>query len=719
VTRTARRVPGMARLELETLVPLLAVYFLLVTLYVWQAWRRETPTVFTDELELTQLSRAIADTGEAARRGEARGFTSLVPWLTAPGWWIGSVSTAYETIKYAQALVMAAAMFPAYLVARMVASYPWAVFAGVATAAAPALSYAPILVEEPWAYPASALALWLIVRATLRPGWRTVGLALGASAVAAGCRSQLVALFPVLGISLAAVAWRSPRARVWRATWSRWDWGGAAMLLLGAVFFFSAFMGHRSEEWFIATSYWKGRILDYGIWAAGAFAIGVGLLPVVAALAVLIRPRGSRGDPRTTAFVIVTVAALASFGWYAAVKGAYLSTVFSSLIVERNLIYLAPLVFAGTALALERRDVRWWAGVPAGLVVLYLVTTTPIGRGIDQYPYYEAHGLSILALPNRLWRWPVERIDNALIVAIAVATLLVIALWPVARRHARAGAALAATIAALVLTWNLTNEIYAANGEHKASTQFLAGFTDPPDWVDRATGRGSVVLVGQQFGSDANGIHLTEFWNRGIEKVWSVDPTSPAPGPGPTLTPDLAAADGTLGSDPGTDYALAVNGVTLQSPVVEQRGTTNLYRLEDGPLKLAFSQTGVFSDGWMSTNAAYNRFDVQPDDIGFAKVTVSKEGFCSTQAPTSTVVVKVGPVEIGDDRQPRLARVSDEKRVRLKPCEARPMLLRPPREPWRVEVEIDKTFVPNAIDPRSSDLRNLGAQIAFEFVDLG
>lgn len=715
----SRRALLVERLRPETLLPLLAVYFVLVTLYVWQAWRRETPTVFTDELELTQLSRSVADAGEAARRGEARGFTSLVPWLTAPGWWIPGVSDAYATIKYVQALVMASAMVPAYLLARSIVSYPWALFAATATIAAPALSYAPILVEEPWAYPAAALALLLVYRATVRTTWRAVGLAVAACILAAACRSQLVALFPVLGISLAAVGWRSRRARAWRSSWTRWDWAGAAMLALGAVLLFSAFMGHRSEEWFIATSYWKGRIFDYGIWAAGAFAIGVGLLPLVAALAVLIRPRGARAEPRVTAFVIVTLASFASFGWYAAVKGAYLSTVFSSLIVERNLIYVAPVVFAGTALALERRDVRWWAALPAGLAVLYLVTATPTGRGIDQYPYYEAHGLSILALPNRLWRWPVDRIDDALVVAIALSTLLVAGLWLLRRLDVRAGAALAVVIAAAVVGWNLTNEIYAANGERKASTQFLAGFTDPPDWIDRATGRKSVVLVGQQFGSDANGIHLTEFWNRGIEKVWSVDPSSPAPGPGPTLTPDLVAANGTLGSDPGTEFALAVNGVTLQSPVVEQRGSATLYRLGGGPLRLAFSQTGVFSDGWMSASAAYNRFDVRPQDLGFAKVTLSKEGFCSPEAPTSTVIVKVGPVAIGDDRQPRLESVSDERRVRLAPCQARPVLLRPPRAPWRVEVSLDPTFVPNAIDPRSSDLRNLGAQVAFDFVELG
>ena len=51
------------RLALDVLVPLLVAYFALSVLYAWQAWRRETPTIFTDELETTQISRAIAATG--------------------------------------------------------------------------------------------------------------------------------------------------------------------------------------------------------------------------------------------------------------------------------------------------------------------------------------------------------------------------------------------------------------------------------------------------------------------------------------------------------------------------------------------------------------------------------------------------------------------------------------------------------------------------------
>ena len=110
------------RARLESAAPLIGAYLLLATLYAWQAWRRETPTIFSDELETTQISRAIAETGHAARRGEPYGFTSLVPWLTAPFWWLHPVATAYESIKTVQAFVMAAAIFPAFLLARRLLS---------------------------------------------------------------------------------------------------------------------------------------------------------------------------------------------------------------------------------------------------------------------------------------------------------------------------------------------------------------------------------------------------------------------------------------------------------------------------------------------------------------------------------------------------------------------------------------------------------------------
>ena len=200
---------------------------------------------------MTQISRAIADTGHPARRGEAYVFTSLVPYLTAPAWRMHSVATAYETIKYLQALVMALAIFPAYGIARFVVSRPWALFAGVATIAAPALSYAPILVEEPFAYPVATLALYLIVRAVARPSRRALALAAAGCILAVATRSQLVALAGAFGLCVLALGWRTERMERWRTTWTRYDWVGAGLLGVGA-------RRSRSRRSWGATR-WSGR----------------------------------------------------------------------------------------------------------------------------------------------------------------------------------------------------------------------------------------------------------------------------------------------------------------------------------------------------------------------------------------------------------------------------------------------------------------------------
>ena len=134
------------------------------------------------------------------------------------------------------------------------------------------------------------------------------------------------------------------------------------MLTTGAIVFFSAVVGNFSQSWLIATGHYRGRMIEYGVWAGGAFVIGLGVLPVVAALAGLVRPKDEERTPALRAFTALLLAALLCFGLYTAVKASYLSTSFGTVIVERNLIYLVPLVFVGTALWLERprlRGSRW------------------------------------------------------------------------------------------------------------------------------------------------------------------------------------------------------------------------------------------------------------------------------------------------------------------------------------------------------------------------
>ena len=343
--------------HLRTVLPLLAAYLLLVALYVWQAWRRETPTLFSDEIEFTQLSRSIAETGKAALRGgePARTRRSTPTWPLRPGGWTASARATWR-VKTIGVLVMTAAIFPAYWLARLVVTWPYALFAAVATAAAPALSYSPFLVEEPMAYPAAALALFLIARAGIAGTRRSTGVAVLACIGAALVRSQLAVLLRRPRRSSCSLESGAASGCDVGAQHGLQGTGRARQSSESAVrSSSSALLSRRSYSWYLATSAFKDRMLEYGLWAAGALAIGIGVLPVIAALAALVRPRDEARTIERDTFVALTIAAIVAFGLYTAVKAAVLSTTLAIVVAERNLIYLCPLLFTGTALLLERR----------------------------------------------------------------------------------------------------------------------------------------------------------------------------------------------------------------------------------------------------------------------------------------------------------------------------------------------------------------------------
>src|SRR5580765_7340997 len=110
-------------------VPLATVFIWLVALYAWQSWHHSSPWLFTDELELTQLSRSIADTGHAARRGQPHFFETLYTYLTAPAWWLSSTAQAYDVVRYIGVFTMTAVVFPTYFLARTIVRTPAALFA--------------------------------------------------------------------------------------------------------------------------------------------------------------------------------------------------------------------------------------------------------------------------------------------------------------------------------------------------------------------------------------------------------------------------------------------------------------------------------------------------------------------------------------------------------------------------------------------------------------
>src|SRR5213593_1111579 len=165
-------------------IPLLSIFLWLCIVYAIEAWAHGTPWLFGDELELSQLSRAIAATGHAARRGEPHSFDTLWTYVMAPAWRIHDVHTAYATVKYMAVMIMMLTAFPAYALARLLVGRYAALFVATASCVIPALAYSSMIVEEPLAYPYSTLCLFLILRVlSARTRW-WIGAALVATAIA-------------------------------------------------------------------------------------------------------------------------------------------------------------------------------------------------------------------------------------------------------------------------------------------------------------------------------------------------------------------------------------------------------------------------------------------------------------------------------------------------------------------------------------------------------
>src|SRR2546430_3602703 len=624
------RTPSAERTLVDRLlaaVPLLSIFLWLTIVYMIQAWANRTPWLFADELELTQLPRAIAGTGHAARRGAPYSFPTLWTYVLAPAWLIANLHSAYATVKYVTVIVTTATVFPAYGLARLLVGRRPALFVAAASAAIPAVAYSSMIVEEPFAYFYSTLALFLIMRALLTPSRWWIGGAVLASAIAPLVRGELGVLPAVFLLAGAFLLWRSEYLSRRRGTWSARDWVGFSTLVVGVAVFISAVLGHRSLEWNYATRLYKSRMLDLGLNAAGALTIGLGVLPVMAGLAVLWRAPGEAPRPELRIFRSVLLAAIVCFGLYTAVKATYVSITFGTYTYERNLIFLAPLLFTGTAVWLERRRLHPVALALSSAFVLLLILTTPYAMGIDLS--YNAPGLAILQQANRYLQLDPTGAKIGLIALLGFSIALLLA----PRVIGRAAAWLAVAVGAAVIGWNLTGEIAFASGSNRFSDRFADNIRTPFSWVDDVTGGAPTLYIGQQM-ADQNGEWLAEFWNRSIKAVWSLDGT--AQGPGPFLTPDPRASDGGLCSHGrcgpwGYPYVVEEQGIDVVGKTV----TTHLHTAGGGlepwrlvkvapPLRLRGSVVGVYSDGWEGAFSAYTRYSTLGGRAGRIPVVVAR-----------------------------------------------------------------------------------------------
>ena len=701
-------------------LPLTGIYAWLCVIYLVEAWRRVTPWLFTDELEMTQLSRSIATTGRAARRGTPHSFDSLYTYLTAPMWLFDDVQTAYSGVKYLDVFVMASVIFPTYFLARMIVGRNAALLAAAAAGVIPSLAYSSYIVQETLAYPYAALCFLLIAKALVHRGrWRWA--AIGASAIAPLVRGELIVIPIVLVLAVAFAIWSSAWAKARRAAWTRGDWVGTVVLIAGALIGISGLLSRHSSEWYEISTYWKHRAIILGDWAAGSLAIGIGVIPFIAGLAALFRAPGEARTRELRMVRCVTVAGLIGFGLYTGMKAAYLANHFATRVEERNLIYISPLLLIGTALVLERRRVNALALVAAAAYTFYLIAGTPFF--MDRQLYSDALGLAILEQANRYLQWTPQFAQWLLLGIVAGGTIALFAMSRLAD-HRRLAGALTATLAFGALGWSLTGEIAAAGGTNSVAVAAGATLRHPYTWVDDVTHGRPTLYLAQGVG-DQNAEWLLEFWNRSIISVSSPDGT--LGGPGPAGAPNISTRGKLYWTrdprDPGREYAFAVE----DWPCIDLAGThrgKHSYRAGGGlfrqwklieltvPNRLNAICSGIYPDGWTGANdSQYFRFGA--GDSGWMRIVVSRRAWGGKTGP-SPFHILMGA--LGETRnQPSLVSVERQLDGTIDSFQTKVLWLRTIGPRFAMKVVVDKKFVPRDYAPGLSDPRTLGAQVSYEF----
>jgi hypothetical protein len=698
-------------------LPLLTIFAWLCLVYGWQAWRTVSPWVIPDEFERVQLSRAIAATGHAAQRTVPQPFSTLYVYLIAPAWRIHSTSRAYGVVKAIGVVTMTSVVFPAYLLARTIASKPWALFAAVGAAIIPALAYSPLIMLEPLAYPWAVLCFYVLSRALATGRLRWAVAAAAACVLAPLIRSELGVILAGAVCAALAFWFTGDGGRRLRRNWTPWHWLGFAALVVGAAVATDLIAAHESGIWKFSTEHHPGEMVRYGLRALGALTIGLAVLPTVAGLTALVKPRHDPGSRELRAFVCVTVPMITAFVLYTASKATFIATTGQPFLLERNVIYAAPLLLAGTAMVFDRRRVSVVAGIVATGFALYLVTATP--HMVRDRFSFEAPGLAVLQGLHR---------DVSLTPHVATALLIVLALvsGAVLLSIRLTGTPLVLTAAAVfALAWSAYGEICYSRASHEWVHHLLADVPRPLDWVDRTVPHGAQVYYLGQSISDPSDVLELEFWNRSLQHMWSMDAT--APGPGPTVTPSVVSRDGRLEPGKGVRYIIADSGISPVGHVLARKihfgdGETakpwTLLRVTQ-PLRLRRSVEGLYGNGWGHPQTALNEYSIPNNTSSVLRIGVSRHGL-DPKLP-STVRIRVGTLVLGgvhleygkpDVFRPVIGKVLFTRTLHVQHNLDHVFVFRAPKPPFRVETSVTPLSA-HDFDPTGSRVRDLGAFVDY------
>ena len=544
------------------------------------------PTVFSDELLYAKLSQAIAAGHGLAIRGEHYAFPAPVaPLLQAPAWLLSSMTDGYAAAKLLNAVVMSAAVFPAYWLARSLVRRSFALIVATATIATPAMLYHAYLMSEAAAYPVFVLAVALLARAAAEPS-RRLGFAVPlVCALAVATRVQFIVLPFAYLVAVASCG---------RGRYRRYVLPLGLLALLGAaVALIPRSLGSYGDAG--QYRYAPGAVAHWLLTNASLLPFSVGLSIVPGALLGiafgLVRPR-SHLD-RAVAAIAGTTAGLFL------VEAALVSAGEAHRPLERYLFYVTPLAFLSFFAYVEHGAPRRIAhlGV-AGVIGLLLSQVSLAGlTGTAGFFFDSVTESAYARAAYRFGLSPASLLFALLPVALAT---LAVAL-PLRRASAAAG------IAVVSIGVMLLGGTAVASTDHLVTSWTQRTFgTATPNWFDRShLGHARYLVL-----PDSNPFYGTnlESWNRNVDGLVVLG--APAPDAFPRSVAHVRP-DGTLEIDgrPAAAQLLLANvsgsqiGIDGRVVARPRNGLVGI-RIEPGA-RVRWLARGLAPNGWTGGRLVY------------------------------------------------------------------------------------------------------------------
>ena len=502
--------------------------------------------VMSDELQYAKLATSVFSEPTLLPTLRGIGYDSyshLYPLLISPLYALFDAASAWRAVHFANALLMASAAIPAYLLTRQLVTPRAAAYVvAAATASVPWVGLSTVVMTENAAYPAFLWAVLAMHVCIARPSARHDVLALAGLCLASLGRTQFLILAAILPIALVlhefGFALASPgdgvRRRAALSTAAKqlvsqhrvllgvYVAGGLVMLILGARGSVDGLLGNYGG---VTTSgdLFPPSVVDWGKYQLELVIVGAGALPFLLAASwafgSFVRPLQKAGH----AYAVLLLLIVPVLTWEVATFGLK----HAGGAIDRYLFYLAPLLFVATAaLVLEqrRRPVALLAGTA---FYIWFVLSVDLQFGIVPGPYASTPASAFHeTIDGRSWSlgnvFGFDDLSGTQMLAWVV-PMVAFVLLAVAWFRSRPAAGILTAVLMLGFLVAQTDFVMGRMVE----TQNAGGgrvTSLPPeerDWVDDAVPDGKfAALVPKRVHDDWTSMRVwwtTELWNKSIE----------------------------------------------------------------------------------------------------------------------------------------------------------------------------------------------------------